>query len=636
LAKVGPYEHGRETSFAPAQVARGSGGLIGITIMCGDAIADKAFKIVFGWMLDTCKSGETEKISDQLTFTDLAHCMMVNELLAVPVVLKDQVARLLAKIADNQVPLEDVKALYARTAIDHPARSMVVESIGKAYLEQRLRDGGAYYNYYHENEEFKKDLEQHIHKQKVCGNAKVFEPSAFTEDQARTGVKSDNTDWPTADGDLTVEGSDTDRGPSTAMAGNRVKSCGNEALKHSDPTYVMTRILSFDGPADEWSTPATTSGNEWSQGASEWQDTAVSAGGCEDGWGNAAGGSSTNNDSGWGDDVGGAGDTAGGDDDTCRRCKQSGHFARECPEPRDDSCFNCGQRGHMARDCTEPKKPRGGDRACRKCNEVGHIARDCPNGVEGGDRACHKCGETGHIMRECTSSGFGAAAGGGGGGGMQCYNCHQFGHKSSECTNEPVERQYGSDPRTCNKCGQKGHISRDCREDVGDTYAMQHGGDDHGEQYDARYGSGSYNGQEGLYDPDAGIEESIEPVREETINVTVSATRVRKGKRGRLGYVDITQQMYDPRAFDKPRYDSYSRGGQRREGGGGRGGRGSRGSRGGRGGGQGGHRNGGDEGHGGDFADENVPPSAPADVPAVVEGDWADAGDSSAPALAGW
>ena len=54
---------------------------------------------------------------------------------------------------------------------------------------------------------------------------------------------------------------------------------------------------------------------------------------------------------------GGFGGRSGGDD-TCRICKQSGHFARDCPDkpPRDDTCRNCGESGHFARDCTsEPK-----------------------------------------------------------------------------------------------------------------------------------------------------------------------------------------------------------------------------------------------------------------------------------------
>lgn len=52
------------------------------------------------------------------------------------------------------------------------------------------------------------------------------------------------------------------------------------------------------------------------------------------------------------------GGNSGGGDDTCRICKQSGHFAKNCPDkpPRDDTCRRCGESGHFAKDCTnEPK-----------------------------------------------------------------------------------------------------------------------------------------------------------------------------------------------------------------------------------------------------------------------------------------
>jgi hypothetical protein len=140
LANVGPDEHGRQTSFAPGQVAQTSGNIISITIMGGDALVDRAFKIVIHWMLDNCESSEAEATSVRLSFTDLVHCMGVMELLAVPMRMKDEVYGRLLKTADNQVPLEDVKILYLHATKDHPARSLVIESIGKAYLERRLKD----------------------------------------------------------------------------------------------------------------------------------------------------------------------------------------------------------------------------------------------------------------------------------------------------------------------------------------------------------------------------------------------------------------------------------------------------------------------------------------------------------------
>ena len=605
ITQVGPDQYGRVTSFAPAKIVK-LPGATSITIMGGDALADKAFKIVLRCMLDSYKSGEIGQISDKLSFTDLTHCMGVTELLAVPMAMKDQVYQLLAKIADDQVPLDDVKVVYAHATTDHPARAIVVESVGNAYLEKRLKNANAYYEYSGENEEFKKDLQQYIAKQKI----------PFDDGTTKPAAQASNMNWGTQ---------------TTATA----SSCANEAFKQFDPSHLSARIISFDGPADEWNTVGPAAGEQWSSGAAEWKDTSASAGGLEDTW-TTTGGEVTDNN-GWGDDNGAGGTAAAAEDDNaCRRCKKSGHYARECPEPRNDTCFNCGQPGHMSRECTEPKKPRGDDRTCRKCNEVGHIARDCPTGgTGGGDRACHKCGEVGHISRDCTSSAFGASAGGAGGG-MKCYNCQQYGHKSSECTNEPVERVYGSDPRTCNKCSQKGHISRDCREDGGDSYSVQQGSG-YGDQDNANYGGGGggYDGQVSVYDSTAGIEDVVEASREEIITQRVPAVQVRKPKGRRPGYLDITGWMYDPRSYEGPETTASNGSGEHRGGGG----RGSRGGRG-RGRGRGGRRDG-DEtgGRGGDFANENVPPPAAEEVPTVaVEGDWAaaDAPDSSAPTASRW
>lgn len=661
ISQIELFQHGKDHSFTPAQVTKSLSGLIIIIIIVGEAPPDQAFKLVVRWMLDGCESSETEEIFKRLSFIDLAHCMGDMGLLAVPMLIKDQVHGQLVKITDDQVPLSDVKALYAQTTERHPARAVIIETVGRAYVEKCLKDEEGYHQYCDENNEFKKDLQQYVHQVQISGGVCGIGSETATEVQASSYQNSKVPAGSSDVGILMTANRNSKWDPAKAVTANSVPKCSVEAFQYSAQTYVPKPMISFDGPADGWETQAAPTGTDWNPGSAEWQDTSAAAGGADGGWDNTGAGSNNNNN-GWSDQAGGYGGAAAEDDDTCRRCKQSGHFARECPVPRDDSCFNCGQPGHISRDCTEPKKPRGGDRTCRKCNEVGHIARDCPTGAGGGgDRACHKCnevghmirdcpnggggggdrtcrkcGEAGHIARDCTSSVFGAAAGGAGGG-MKCYNCQEYGHRSSECTNEAVEREYGSDPRTCNKCGQQGHISRDCREAAGDSYSMEHGGG-YGEPSDPGYYGGEYDGQGELFDPAANLGESAEPIEEKTIHVTISAPRVRKGKKGRLGYVDITQQMYDPHAFDRPDYDSYNGGGQRREGRGGRGGRGGE-RGGGRGrGGRGGRRNAEDDGgHGGDFANENVAPAATTDVPAVaIEGDWAGAGDDSTPAAAGW
>ena len=69
-----------------------------------------------------------------------------------------------------------------------------------------------------------------------------------------------------------------------------------------------------------------------------------------------------------------------------------GHFARECTQ-EENSCYKCSESGHLAKECEKPD-------ICYVCNKEGHMAKDCPDGDQ---KTCYKCGGKGHIALECPS-----------------------------------------------------------------------------------------------------------------------------------------------------------------------------------------------------------------------------------------
>jgi len=82
------------------------------------------------------------------------------------------------------------------------------------------------------------------------------------------------------------------------------------------------------------------------------------------------------------------------DTNICRNCKQPGHRASECTEPRDMSTMEC-------KNCHESMFfPQSSlNYSCSTdYNKVGHPARECPTREV---RLCRNCGEEGHKAMDC-------------------------------------------------------------------------------------------------------------------------------------------------------------------------------------------------------------------------------------------
>lgn len=59
---------------------------------------------------------------------------------------------------------------------------------------------------------------------------------------------------------------------------------------------------------------------------------------------------------------------------------------RTSDSPR--KCFNCGNSGHIARECPDPQR----EVTCFKCKKGGHISRNCPDNIVAAERTVHTIG----------------------------------------------------------------------------------------------------------------------------------------------------------------------------------------------------------------------------------------------------
>jgi hypothetical protein len=158
---VGPDEHGRLSTFGPAPVtyadtavtySNAAGvGPISITVMAS-GISNQAFKTILEWMLDSRRGeGIAEIAGAKMTITELLHVMAAAEVLKTPIIPKEQVYGFLEQVLVN-LPLDDLKNFVRHAAKGHAAQSIVVDSVSKAYREERLEQVDTYLEYAKEHD----------------------------------------------------------------------------------------------------------------------------------------------------------------------------------------------------------------------------------------------------------------------------------------------------------------------------------------------------------------------------------------------------------------------------------------------------------------------------------------------------
>jgi hypothetical protein len=127
------------------------------------------------WMVQCC-SGRGIVQVERNTFFQYARVLEVAEALDIPILCK-QLNFHMKKIAETQVPIEDVQLVYHHLPTSSPIRQLVVESIGNAIWNRTLQYAWAYRKFRDENLEYAAEVSEHL--------AKLRAPQIEAEKAAR-------------------------------------------------------------------------------------------------------------------------------------------------------------------------------------------------------------------------------------------------------------------------------------------------------------------------------------------------------------------------------------------------------------------------------------------------------------------
>ncbi|KAL1955189.1 hypothetical protein VTO42DRAFT_8954 [Malbranchea cinnamomea] len=135
-------------------------GCDGMTTVTVSGSVKYAYVALFQWMVNSCQMNGRARI-EFLSFSKYARLYEAAEALQVNFVRNEMLARM-NRIADGQVPCEDVRMVYANYPKDHVIRQIVIRSIGDAILNRSLRRWALYLDLRVENIAYDNDIYEYV------------------------------------------------------------------------------------------------------------------------------------------------------------------------------------------------------------------------------------------------------------------------------------------------------------------------------------------------------------------------------------------------------------------------------------------------------------------------------------------
>ncbi|WEW55215.1 hypothetical protein PRK78_000644 [Emydomyces testavorans] len=123
-----------------------------------------AYAFIVQWMISCCQCKYVKRIN-RLDFVQYARIHEAAMALGVPVIQKEMSYRM-DKMSNGQIPIEDVKIIYANFPKNSLPRQAVIRSIGQAILERRLRRWNLYKEFKLECIEYDNDIYDYVEERK--------------------------------------------------------------------------------------------------------------------------------------------------------------------------------------------------------------------------------------------------------------------------------------------------------------------------------------------------------------------------------------------------------------------------------------------------------------------------------------